>query len=79
MPPWNSPNNPEITYSDVRESKDTNSDSEANCSVEPTSKVGSPPMRSATQPDPTRLTTPSPSMGDSISVPRAGPWPRSAQ
>jgi len=36
-------------------------------------------MRSQIQPEASRLTTPNPSMSDSIRAPRAAPWPRSAE
>ena len=49
------------------------------CRLEPRSSVRRPPIRSHTQPDARRLTTPKPSMSDSIWAPRATPWPRSPQ
>ncbi len=36
-------------------------------------------MRSQIQPDASRLTTPKPSISDSICAPRAAPWPRSLE
>ena len=41
--------------------------------VEPSSSVPTPPIRSAIRPEASRLTTPRPSISDSISAPRAGP------
>ena len=40
---------------------------------EPSSKVATPPIRSAMKPEPTRLMMPKPSIIDSISAPRATP------
>ena len=79
MPPWNRPNSADTTYSDTSPSKGRNSSSATPCSTEPSSSVRSPPMRSEIQPDTSRLTTPMPSISDSISAPRAAPKPRSPQ
>ena len=79
MPPWNRPNSPDTTYSDTTPSKGRNSSSATPCSTEPSSRVRRPPMRSEIQPESSRLSTPIPSITDSISAPRAAPNPRSLQ
>jgi hypothetical protein len=73
MPPWNSPNSAETTYSETRPSKGRNSSSAAPCSAEPSSSVRMPPIRSQMTPDTSRLTMPQASMSDSICAPRAAP------
>src|SRR5688572_12506629 len=49
------------------------------CKLDPSSSVRRPPIRSQIQPDARRLTTPKPSISDSISAPRAAPCPRSPE
>ena len=79
MPPWNSPNSAEITYSGTSPSNGRNSTSATPCSADPHSSVRTPPMRSHTRPETMRLTMPQASISDSISAPRAAPKPRSVQ
>ena len=79
MPPWNSPNIAEITYSGTSPSNGRNSISPTPCNADPSSSVRTPPMRSQITPDTRRLTMPQASISDSISAPRAAPKPRSVQ
>ena len=69
----------DTTYSDTKPSEGRNMSSATPFSSDPSSSVRSPPIRSEIQPDTSRLTTPSPSISDSISAPRAAPKPRSPQ
>ena len=73
MPPWNSPNSAEMTYSDTRPSNGMNSSRARPCSTEPSSSVRSPPMRSQMAPEMRRLAMPHASISDSICAPRAAP------
>ena len=79
MPPWNSPNSADTTYSGTSPSTGRNINSATPCSAEPSSSVRMPPMWSQIQPDTSRLTMPLASISDSISAPRAAPKPRSVQ
>jgi len=73
MPPCDRPNNIEITYSETMLSNGMKSSSEATCSDAPSTSVRKPPMRSQMNPNAIRLTTPKPSISESICAPRAGP------